>query len=179
MSVIAEALKKAQDTARRKASPSKKTDIKEPKPIKPPTGKRSRPFYIYAIPLLVLVLLFSVVFVFYFLRQNRVEIPEVIEVEVIEEVKEKEPVLEAQLENPAPQDFSPAAMLAPSLTLDEVKESIHLNGIMYTPEKPLAVINNSIWAEGEIIGRFKISEIGEDFVKVVSNGEEFVIKLKR
>lgn len=65
------------------------------------------------------------------------------------------------------------------LTFANVNEAISLSGIMYTPEKPLAVINGSIWAPGDKIGKFKIAEIGRDFVKVAAGYQEFVVRLKR
>ena len=64
-------------------------------------------------------------------------------------------------------------------TFADVSESIVLKGIMYMPKKPLAIINNSIWTEGERVGSFKILEIKKDFIRVASGGEEFVIRLKR
>jgi len=70
------------------------------------------------------------------------------------------------------------AVLAP-ITLAEVNETIKVSGIMYTPQKPLAVINDSIWGEGDIVGKFKIIEIERDFIKVDSSGREFIVKLKR
>jgi len=74
---------------------------------------------------------------------------------------------------------TPPLTLPAVVTLTEVNEAIRLNGIMYTAEAPLAVINNNIWNEGENIGKFIIQEIGEDFVRISARGQEFVIRLKR
>lgn len=66
-----------------------------------------------------------------------------------------------------------------ALTPDDVKDMVRLTGIMYTPERPLAVVNDAVWSEGEHVGDFKILKIGEDFLKVDRDGSEFVLKLKR
>ena len=65
------------------------------------------------------------------------------------------------------------------ITQTSVNGSIKLNGVMYKPDKALAVINGSIWAEGDRIGNFKIDEIGRDFVRVSAGKREFVVRLKR
>ena len=67
----------------------------------------------------------------------------------------------------------------PTATGAEVKEAIRLTGIMYTTEKPLAVINNAIWRENDYVDKFKILRIGKDFVTVSRGGEEFIVRLKR
>jgi len=65
------------------------------------------------------------------------------------------------------------------VVLNSVDKIVNLNGIMYTPERPLVVINDSIWTEGDSVKGFLISEIGKDFVKVSQDGQEFILKLKR
>lgn len=81
------------------------------------------------------------------------------------------------VEEKEPPFFSQAQSL--ELSPDQVTDVIHLTGIMYTPKKPLAVVNGGVWSEGEYIGKFKIQEIGQDFLKISSNGRESVIKLRR
>jgi len=61
----------------------------------------------------------------------------------------------------------------------ETYEALKLTGIMYTQEKPLAVINNAVWKEGDSIGDFRIVKIGTDYIKVRSGEEEMLINLKR
>lgn len=59
------------------------------------------------------------------------------------------------------------------------REIVNLSGIMYTPDIPLAVINDAIWCEGETVGGFKILDIKENYVRLDSNGEEITIRLKQ
>ena len=66
-----------------------------------------------------------------------------------------------------------------ALPLNSIDKIVNLNGIMYTPERPLVVINDSIWTEGDSVQGFLISEIGKDFVKVSQDGQEFILRLKR
>lgn len=73
--------------------------------------------------------------------------------------------------------ISPAVPKA--LSPDDVKSMVRLTGIMYTPERPLAVVNDAVWSEGEHVGEFKILKIGEDFLKVDRSGSEFVLRLRR
>lgn len=72
-----------------------------------------------------------------------------------------------------------AASLPAPVSRDETVKTIELTGIMYNPEAPRAVINGSIWGEGEYIGEFEILEIGKDFLRVASGGRESTLKLKR
>jgi len=65
------------------------------------------------------------------------------------------------------------------VTISQVNSSLQLSGIMYTPKRPLAVINNSIWAVGDTVDDFKIIEINKTSVKVADESQEFVLKLKR
>jgi len=61
----------------------------------------------------------------------------------------------------------------------DVDEIVKLSGIMYTPEMPLAVINDAIWCEGESIEEFRIQEIGKDYLILDSGGKEHTIRLRR
>jgi hypothetical protein len=65
------------------------------------------------------------------------------------------------------------------ITISQVNNSLELSGIMYTPKKPLAVINNNIWGVGDTVSGFRILEIKEDAVRVGMESQEFVIKLKK
>lgn len=80
---------------------------------------------------------------------------------------------------PAPSPATAPAASPPPLTLAVVNKAIDLDGIMYTPKKPLAIINGGVWGEGDYIGKFKISKIEKDFVKITSEGQEFIIRLRR
>jgi len=73
----------------------------------------------------------------------------------------------------------PAPILPAFITLAEVNKEIKVSGIMYTPQKPLVVINDSIWCEGDTVGKFKIIKIERDLIKVDSDGREFTVRLKR
>jgi len=53
-----------------------------------------------------------------------------------------------------------------------------LNGIMYTPASPQAVINDTIVAEGDNVGGFSIVKISPNRVMVASGGEEFELELR-
>lgn len=181
MSIIVEALKKAQGRSSRKKLANAGPETAKPSYSefrKPRMRKRTEVWVVASI-------LFLAIPVLYFLNRSSTKAPLSITSSIeppapLKETPEKasyvlHPVKE---ENTVP---SPPAPLPqpPAITLAEVNKSIDLNGIMYTPEKPLAVINGYIWGEGDYIGEFRVSEIKEDFVKVTVDEQGFVIRLKR
>lgn len=185
MSIIAEALKKARKPSLAKKKVSSFEKPKEPEKQKTPKKKHSPAFYLYATFAFTVVVL-SLTVVFYTMRSKAVTTSPQTVVEVIEKapyvapvVPAKPPVVPVKKElrkpPPRPRILKPVA----TITSAEVNRSINLSGIMYTQEKPLAVINDAVWAEGEHIGKFEIVDIEKDFVKVVSSGQEFIIKLRR
>ena len=188
MSIIVEALKKAQGSLKT-TFPSRREDTsspRRPQAIKPKIKKHITVWVVASFLLLV-------VLSFYFLSHNLIKenlptspptYPSVALKEEVEKPshvlrpveKENPPIISSLPIIPSP----PPAASSPSLTFAEVNESIDLNGIMYTSEKPFAVINGNIGvSEGDYIGKFKISKIEKDFIKVTSGGQEFIIKLKR
>jgi len=187
MSIIVEALKKAQGSLKT-TLPSRREDTSSPRrpQIKKPKIKKHITAWAVASFLLLVVISF------YFLSPNLIKEtlptspPTYPSVALKEEVEKPSHVLRpAEEENPPiisslPIISSPPPVASlPSLTFAEVNKSIDLDGIMYTPEKPLAIINGAVWGEGDYIGKFEISKIEKDFIEVTSGGQEFVIKLKR
>lgn len=185
MSIITEALKKARDSSI-KIDEARKLDIRKPE-IRKPQPQKSRTrllFYISVGFLATLLFLFSIYLLFnfflqgpmkegslkeYSLNENSVvsrdkiePIPETVQPVVKEEVAEK-----------------PLPFKSLSAGVADLKEKIKLNGIMYTTEKPLAIINDSTLGEEDYIGEFKIVKIGKDFVKISLDEKEFTLRLKK
>lgn len=173
MSIIAEALKKAQETA-----------VKRTVPLQPVKKTKKRNSHLYSIIVVCVLLLFSGVILFSFLR------PGPIETNTEEKISGKS-VPEKLTSKPESPSYARETIaekeekkiIAPKplaiIGTEDITKRIQLNGIMYTPGKPLVVINDNIWAEGDTVSGFKILRIEENSVKVASNGQEFIIKLKR
>ena len=168
MSIIADALKKAERASSARARDKSAEPKKETKPEEKKTSFFSRGIF----PAVLLFLL-AVSALFYFLSRD-LEKNETMPFAEPQDIRRVRPAAETV----AKEELSPAPAL-PYISLAEVNKAIQLSGIMYTPEKPLAVINNSVWGEGDFVDKFKISEIGKDFLKVVSGSQEFTVKLKR
>ncbi|MBL7156809.1 MAG: hypothetical protein ISS92_01465 [Candidatus Omnitrophica bacterium] len=187
MSIIADALKKAQRFSQKKDQEPAKSASGEAENKEPEKKKRSPAFYVFTGSTAVVLSILSIVLMFRFFGQDllanikgrsgpvdnpatsvvKIEKPlHIVETPAIGAVKEKKLV---------PKKVPTSR----SISTYELNKAVKLNGIMYTPERPLAVINNNIWGEGDEIGKFKIVEIRKDFVKVAANGQEFVIRLKR
>jgi len=67
----------------------------------------------------------------------------------------------------------------PEKTAGDFSENLPvLNGIMYSPVSPQAVINGRMVAEGEAIAGFSILNILPDRVKIASGNEEFDLKIR-
>lgn len=175
MSIIAEALKKAQETHKEaRVGPSKPPEPSKTTPRKPPlprTKKRAFPFYIYARAAIIVAFLSVAVFLFYLSKQYSVE----------EKIAPPEEKAESQsyVLWPAETPEEKFPVVPKPITLNRVSEEINLSGIMYTPQRPLAVINGNIWSEGDEVGNYRILQIGKNFIKVSRDGEEFEIRLKR
>jgi len=171
MSIIAEALKKAHGSSVRK-TPQQKEEAspppvrKEPRTGTPSKKTLSQPYARRVLAGGTIIILAAILF-FAFPRQAPTE-KEVSLTEkstyVVEQKAEKTQVSQKM---PAP------------VTLTEVNKEINLNGIMYTPQKALAVINKSIWGVGDTIGKFTILKIGKDYVTIGSGSSSFDIRLKR
>ncbi len=54
---------------------------------------------------------------------------------------------------------------------------IKLEAIIYSKDKPLAIINGNLYKEGEKIGEYKIVKINEDKVVLKKGKEEFNLML--
>ncbi|MFC1576456.1 hypothetical protein ACFL3J_02160 [Candidatus Omnitrophota bacterium] len=67
----------------------------------------------------------------------------------------------------------------PATQASEINETIALTGIMYSQKKPLAVINNAILGEGEKIGKFQIRAIEKNSIRISSDDKEFVVKMRQ
>lgn len=203
MSIVTEAFEKAhgsfrhetkttsiiQEAFEKTASPSRNQEHAKRR------AKRQLPFTFnrYAWILVVCALLLFGGSVFYILYQRALDsasiIPAAISVAPIEEavtdeyrqsadakITDDAEIAEENIESPFPISPEPEASI---VVLAEVKELIALDDIVYTPERPLAIINGSLCGEGDNIGKFKISKIGKNFIKITSEGQEFIIELKR
>lgn len=187
MSIIVEALKKAQGSLKTTISPSSRNIPLPPQPEqRKPKIKKHITAWVIASFLLLAVLSF------YFLNHNLIKeilptSPPIDDSVALKEEVEKPSYALGPIEKENPPIISslpiisspPPVTPSPSLTFSEVKELIDLKGIMYTPEKPRALINGSVLGEGDYMDKFKISKIEKDSVKVISEGQEFIIKLKR
>lgn len=91
--------------------------------------------------------------------------------------RKKKPIeIEAMLDEVGREDpFLPASEkyipVAPAHT------GQNLTGIIWDAKKPLAIINNMIVGEGEIIGNKKIIKIEKESVLISENGKEYILRL--
>lgn len=178
MSIISEALKKAEIPSPiiPKYGPEKSGDKKETKSrgIKKPLNKK----WVFAASAAVISIIVSAYFISYYFLNKKVIVNKA------EAAKEplaapSAPSEKAQAEVVKKEKPLAASAMPLLLTIDEVDKAINLTGIMYTPKKPLAVINGDIWGESERVGKFQILEIREDFIKVGSGNQTFIVRLKR
>jgi hypothetical protein len=65
-----------------------------------------------------------------------------------------------------------------SVSFSGTKTPPVLNGIMYSPALPQAVINGVVVSEGDVIDGFVVLKIFPKNVTVVSDGKEFELKLR-
>lgn len=88
------------------------------------------------------------------------------------EKKEMQSLLnELELKNP----FNPKHLADPII---ETKKEIELEGIMWDNEKPFAVIDGAVVAEGEFIEGKKVIRINNESVILDNQGREEILKIK-
>ena len=83
-------------------------------------------------------------------------------------------------EDPATPPPAPPPAPAPSIKTGEAKNRVFgmtLNGIVKMGEEYVALINNKIVREGDVIGERKVLRIEKDQVKVFDRGETIILKL--
>jgi hypothetical protein len=183
MSIIAEALKKAQETSKAHKQPVPIVEKKFARPAK----KKLHPLIALISGLLLVISLLGVAF--YFTPAGPLGMQPTVEPtrEEIAPAASPADASDKTQNKPKPQPAENEEKGEPALpptptppTLPAFsRESIDVNGIMYSPGKPLAIINDNIAAEGDTVGNVKILKIGKDFVRFDADGEEFEIKLKR
>jgi len=182
MSIIVEALKKAQAAAAPKPAGKKDylTGAAESRLKKAP----GRHVHAYTWFVIISSLIFASVVLLYLTQRDISRLPSQ---EALPEAGERgyyvdtDPFLDGDNDIsslPSGPEKQSNAYEKPVLTRSRVESAIRLTGIMYTPERPLAVINNSIWRENEKIDDFRIVEIGRDFVRLEADGRDFVVRLK-
>ena len=177
MSIIAEALKKAQQSSKKKANSAQLPPSPEPKEnFLTIIAGTSKPIRFASLGIALFLVGFLVILFHQSTQPLKVKAKE----ELKEAPKEAIPLSHiARIKKPSVQGKNPVATLKSPVTLNEVNDSIKLSGIMYTPQKPLAVINGNIWGVGDYIGKFEIVSIYETYIKVSVKDQEFIVKLKR
>ena len=70
------------------------------------------------------------------------------------------------------------AQLKETLKTVDVLQTPTLNGIMYTPTSPQAIINDTIVTEGDMVSGFSVVKISPESVMVSSGEEEFELELQ-
>lgn len=174
MSIIAEALKKAEETPppsrRWRDKPVRRREIFDKKIVY---------FALGAMALFVLVGL-----TFYFTRSILKNRPSQVYTQVIPETSAKDllsakPTVKKELKTLPIKEKKLDSLPPDKETLLTINGLVDLDGIMYSPEKPMAIVNSAIVIEGDSIGKFKVLKIGKDFVRLDLEGQQYLVRLKK
>ncbi|MBN1354051.1 MAG: hypothetical protein JW994_05250 [Candidatus Omnitrophica bacterium] len=191
MSIIADALKKAQESSKKPVAQMIMKSVGKAEEAHP--GEKPRPVRLRLIALFFVAMLAfcSAALVFYNLRLEKLDSGKASSTQDhaaigAADISRAETIAEKDASSgPAalvsPEKDTPVNEVAelPKPRLADINELVKLNGIMYTTKRPLAVINGAVWGEGEAIGDYRIKEIKNDFVKLVSGDREFILRLTR
>lgn len=74
-------------------------------------------------------------------------------------------------------NLAPSAKAQSSKKIKKVNLPV-LSGIMYSPTNPQAVINGVLVSEGEIVGGFTLTKIYPASVKITSGSDEFILSMQ-
>lgn len=182
MSIIAEALKKVQKTSvKPEAKPQDKTPFQDRRNVSHPKPKSP----IFFIRLFIILVFFLSAITLFILFRNDSQVLYVGSADVYTKAANASSIIDTDPSKPQPIEpvkdgkVPATAPIGSGLIPANINELVKLNGIMYTPKKPLAVINGNIRGIGDYVEEFKILEIGKDSVTVGSAEEEYVLKLQR
>lgn len=185
MSIITEALKKAQEKRSKKEDPSEillKYPIPtsmpgssqipgtKPKRSKSPVGGINKP--IGALILILLVILLGSLTGILLHRIGPSPTPDT---ENIQKQNTAQPFFYQNAKSP-----SSASSESENFELISVRGRTLpvLSGVMYSPVNPQAIINGTLVSEGDKIGEFKLIKIYPASVKISSGEEDFELKLR-
>jgi len=102
--------------------------------------------------------------------------PQVIEVKTVLPESSKQ---DADAQEKSVKTVKPAVRFIPVKPAAAQESSYKLTGIMISPGKiPLAVINNQIVKEGEVLGKLKIVKINNESVDILNNGSPQTLSLR-
>jgi hypothetical protein len=199
MSIISDALKKAQSRSSKKNEPedvSNATDAEVLAMLESTkkTASRSprRPILLIGI-ILVFLLMGGVFFLMQMLRSLKpaqskpvttgVAVPartrpipaRTTRTDVVKRITPKAPVPVVKKEEPAP----PEVKKEPMYFQPEVPSDMPvLSGIMYSPTNPQAILDGNMVGEGEKVGFFTVQKIFPDKIKLTAGTEEYELKLR-
>ncbi|MFH1594164.1 MAG: hypothetical protein ABID09_05670 [Candidatus Omnitrophota bacterium] len=178
MSIIAEALKKAQRESSGVKKPRMRVNVQEPIAIKKKSVFR---FITLAVSVLLLLILAGISF--YRLNQNSALIRSKLSFLVREIPSTDDESKETRGSRRAERKDEPVRGTVPTPKnvdpIDKTDLPLDLNGIMYTPNMPLVILNGRVLAKDNTIEGYTVSEIGKDFVKLKLGNEEFELRLGR
>lgn len=188
MSIIQEALKKAQDPdSKPKAAPNvfiaEKTVSWPNSPAGAKDGVPSKKPFNFSFIIFAVLISVAVVLIFkdFFFRSasNTKNIPVAANAVSHQEIlykpiaQEKQP--EPKVEEPAIVEAKPISYLAAKPDIPE----LFLNGIMYLPNRPQAIINSSVVEQGDVISGAKVVIINKNSVVLNFNDQEITLVLHK
>ena len=196
MSIITEALKKAQEDRLKKRSRID-TEIGQPYVESAPetekrtarnTGKEpaaSKIPVVYLVVFSAVVLTGGLIAALLYITHSNVKPPSIDKPPVdkhltITHISSKEKALPEE-EISVPKKKEVTEIFTDFVDKKTEKEKIslpHLNGIMYSPDNPQAVINGVMVSEGEVIDGCTIMKILPNKVRITAEGEEFELELR-
>lgn len=172
MSIITEALKKAQEQKPDRPLPpagnSLKIGSEGPSSKDNKASAASHPYLVYVLLGAVLAVFIAALIIIVILF-----LPSSPSVKPAEPLKQAVPVTVTQKTNILPAFLSP-----PAAAKKDNAPAPELSGIMYTSTRPQAVINGQTVFEGETVDGFTVIRIYPDSVMLSSNGVETEVKLK-
>jgi len=178
MSIITEALKKAEEESQKDFKKADKTDgaaFEEfYKEISKPVREKSKINVLRSFLIILASALFLTLISLMIITRNEkpVEIASIPASQLLPETQDK-----SIIEKPQVSDEIKDEIIEKPIQY-EMKKEIVLNGIMYSKNKPLAVINDLVVKEGEEISDIKILKIKPSSVDIETNGEVKTLYIK-
>jgi len=178
MSIISEALKKAQNTRAEEFKPTLRD--KSPGVAEcTPSPKKKRNFGTLQTVLIILLLLSLTATFFIFELFSSKNLDQTSDLSLSQTEKSIEPLKISSsiaVEKPKNENIKETVKKSFSYQQNQIN-LLELNGIMYSPMFPQAIINGQLVKEGDFVENFKIDKISPDKVTVSSDTDSYDIKM--
>jgi hypothetical protein len=168
MSLINDALKRAQEAQQKNTPPVAMSTPVRPTPVRPMKIRRNRRNWGWILPVLITLLILTAFF-FIGLAMAKRTVKTIVATPEISPTQQVETVVAAPVPSaPAP----PPEVIGPAAAINtEAPEPPRIQGIAYDPVHPWAIVSGKTVYVGDSVNGMRVAEIARNSITLVGNGQ--------